>query len=196
THTYFLVQAELLNSDVRRTVGMLTNDVTGGSPLTPSNPGSTRQSLDFEERSLVVTLNQLLWDDWAVGARYKITDADLDGGSNIPASVPGASALQPDVRATLNQLYLYAIYQHPCGFFGQFDTVWSEQSNRGYSPGLPGDDFWQFNVYAGYRFFQRRAEVRLGVVNLTDRDYKLNPLTLYNELPRERMFTVALKFNF
>jgi len=196
THTYFLVQAELLNSDVRRTVGMLTNDVTGGSPLTPTNPGSTRQSLDFEERSLVVTLNQLLWDDWAVGARYKITDADLDGGSNIPASVPGASALQPDVRATLNQLYLYVIYQHPCGFFGQFDTVWSEQSNRGYSPGLPGDDFWQFNVYAGYRFFQRRAEIRLGVVNLTDRDYRLNPLTLYNELPRERMFTAALKFNF
>jgi Tfp pilus assembly protein PilF len=196
TRTYFLVQGEFLNSDVTRTIGMLTNDVSGGAPLTPTMPGSARQSLDFEERSVIVSVNQLLWDDWALGVRYKLTDADLDMGSSVPTSVTGASALSQDVSATLHQVYLYAIYQHPCGFFGQFDTVWSEQSNHGYSPSLPGDDFWQFNVYAGYRFFQRRAEVRLGVVNLTDRDYKLNPLTLYNELPRERMFTAALKFNF
>ena len=42
----------------------------------------------------------------------------------------------------------------------------------------------------------RRAELSVGVLNLTDRDYKLNPLTLYNELPRERLLTVSFKFNF
>jgi len=196
TRTYFLVQGEWLNSDVTRSVGLLTNDVSGGAPLTPTAPGTVRQSLDFEERSLTVSVNQLLGDDFALGARYKLTDADLDAGSSIPGTVPGASTLSPDVSATLHQLYLYAIYQHSCGFFAQFDTVWSQQSNRGYSPSLPGDDFWQFNLYAGYRFWQRRAEVRVGLLNLTDRDYHLNPLTLYNELPRERMLTVGLKFNF
>jgi hypothetical protein len=196
TRTYFLVQGELLNSDVTRTLGILTNDVTGGAPLAPTVPGSARQSLDFEERTLLVSVNQLLGEDWSVGARYKLTDADLDQGSNIPSTVPGASALSQDLSATLHQLYFYAIYQHRCGFFAQFDSVWSSQSNRGYSPSLPGDDFWQYNLYAGYRFWQRRAEVRLGLLDLTDKNYRLNPLTLYNELPRGRTLTVGLKFNF
>ena len=42
----------------------------------------------------------------------------------------------------------------------------------------------------------RRAEARFGVLNIGDSDYHLNPLTLYNELPRGRMFTVSLKLNF
>jgi outer membrane receptor protein involved in Fe transport len=91
---------------------------------------------------------------------------------------------------------LYAIYQHRCGFFAQFDTVWSQQSNQGYTPDQPGDDFWQFNVQVGYRFFQRRVEARLGVLNLTDQDYRLNPLTLYNELPHERTLVATLKWYF
>jgi outer membrane receptor for ferric coprogen and ferric-rhodotorulic acid len=104
--------------------------------------------------------------------------------------------LNQDVSATLHQIDLYGIFQHSCGFFSQFDAIWSQQSNRGYSPNLPGDDFWQFNLYVGYRFLQRRAEARLGLLNLADQDYRLNPLTLYNELPRERTLMVSLKFNF
>ena len=196
TRTYFLVQGEILQSDVTRTVGMLTNNVSGPAPLTPNMPSSVRQSLDFQEDSLTVAVNQLVGRDWAFGARYRLTYADLDAGASMPSSVSGASALRPDVNATLHQLYLYAIYQCPCGFFAQFDTVWSDQSNRGYSPSLPGEEFWQYNLYAGYRFLQRRAEARIGLLNLEDRDYRLNPLTLYNELPRGRMFTVSLKLNF
>jgi hypothetical protein len=36
----------------------------------------------------------------------------------------------------------------------------------------------------------------VGVLNITDQDYRLNPLTLYNELPRERTFVASLKFFF
>jgi len=36
----------------------------------------------------------------------------------------------------------------------------------------------------------------LGVLNLADRDYHLNPLTLYNDLPRERTLVASLKFYF
>jgi len=195
TGTYLLVQAEILDSDGARTVGILTNsDLL--VPI-PDSASSTRQSLNFEERSLVVAINQLIGAEWALGARYKLTDADLDGRfTQLSALMPGVSGLNQDVSATLNQLDLYAIYQHRCGFFGQFDAVWSQQSNRGYSPGLPGDDFWQFNLYAGYRFLQRRAEARVGLLNLGDQDYRLNPLTLYNELPRQRELTVSFKFNF
>ena len=104
--------------------------------------------------------------------------------------------MNPHVRATLHQLYLYANYYHPSGFFSQFKSVWSSQSNDGYSGPLPGDDFWQFNLFVGYRFFQRRMEARLGLLNLTDRDYRLNPLTLYNDLPRTRTLAASFKFYF
>ena len=60
----------------------------------------------------------------------------------------------------------------------------------------PGDDFWQLNAFVGYRFPRRYAELSVGVLNLTDRDYRLNPLTLYAELPRERTAVVTLKINF
>ncbi len=58
------------------------------------------------------------------------------------------------------------------------------------------EDFWQHNVYLGYRLPRRKAEVRLGFLNLFDRDYRLNPLNLHAELPRERMMAVNLRLNF
>jgi tetratricopeptide (TPR) repeat protein len=193
--TYIVVQGELLNSDASRIVGLITNSDT--TIPTPDSPSGTRQSLNYNEKALTVAVNQLLFTDWVFGARYRLTDADLSSNfQNISPGVFGAAGLNQDVSATLHQIDLYGIFQHSCGFFSQFDAIWSQQSNRGYSPNLPGDDFWQFNLYVGYRFLQRRAEARLGLLNLADQDYRLNPLTLYNELPRERTLMVSLKFNF
>jgi len=36
----------------------------------------------------------------------------------------------------------------------------------------------------------------IGGLNLTDKDYRLNPLTLYDELPRDRTFVARLQFSF
>jgi hypothetical protein len=99
------------------------------------------------------------------------------------------------VGSLLNQLELHANFNHSSGFFSEFQAVWYAQSNSGYSPDLPGDDFWQFNLFAGYRSPQRRVEVTVGLLNLTGRDYKLNPLTVYNELSRERTFVVRLNLS-
>ncbi len=197
TKTYLHLEGQFLNSDASRTLGILTNNPASGDPFTPGNTSSVNQELDFKERSFIATINQLVAKDLSIGARYKMTDADLTTHSfDVPAGVANASLLNQDVSATLHQVWLYAIFQHQSGFFAQFDTVWSQQSNRGYSPDRPGDDFWQYNVWAGYRFLQRRAELRFGLLNIGDRDYKLNPLTLYNELPRERTFVVSLKLDF
>jgi hypothetical protein len=195
TRTYFHAQGEILQSEGDRSIGMLVNSDT----LIPvaDTASSTRQSLDYEERSMTFALNQLLGNEYAVGTRYKFTDADLETRSlDIAPTVTGAGVLNQDVSAQLHQVWLYATYQHRCGFFAQFDTVWSKQSNDGYTPALAGDDFWQFNAYVGYRFLQRRGEVRVGLLNIGDEDYQLNPLTLYNELPRERTLTVSLKLDF
>jgi len=135
--------------------------------------------------------------EFALGGRYRLTYADLDGRfTDIPSTVPGVSALNQDESATLHQVHLYGIYNHWSGAFGQASTVWSHQSNHGYAGTRPGDDFWQFNVHVGYRFLRRHGEVGIGLLNITDRDYRLNPLTLYNELPRERTLVASLKFYF
>jgi len=49
---------------------------------------------------------------------------------------------------------------------------------------------------AGWSFYKRRLELKTGVLNLTDRDYRLNPLNLAPEYPRERTWMAALKFYF
>ena len=76
------------------------------------------------------------------------------------------------------------------------EALWYRQQNFDYTPDLPGDQFWQFNVYAGYRWPNRRAEVRVGLLNITDRDYRLNSLNLTETLPRERTLALSLKLNF
>jgi hypothetical protein len=91
---------------------------------------------------------------------------------------------------------VYALFNHPCGFFSKVEAVWSAQSNAGYAVDMPGDDFMQVNAFAGYRLPRRLAEFQVGVLNIGDRDYKLNPLNLYSELPRERTFVAEVKFNF
>jgi outer membrane receptor protein involved in Fe transport len=39
----------------------------------------------------------------------------------------------------------------------------------------------QMNAFAGYRSPRRRAELRLGLLNLTDRDYRLSPPNVMNQ---------------
>jgi outer membrane receptor for monomeric catechols len=100
------------------------------------------------------------------------------------------------VSALLHQVNLYAVYQHSCGFFAGWRSIWSGQSNDGYAIPLADVSFWQHDIYAGYRFWQRRGEVQIGLLNLTDTDYRLNPLTLYNELPRSRTFQASFRLQF
>jgi tetratricopeptide (TPR) repeat protein len=195
TRTYLYLQGELLKSDGTRTIGLLVNS----DPLVPiaDTASSTRQSLEFEEKSLSFGLNQLLGQEIALGSRYKVTHADLQTRSlDIAPTVTGAGVLNQDVESLMHQVWLYAIYQHRCGFFSQLDAVWSKQSNDGYTPSLPGENLWQFNASAGYRFLQRRAEIRVGLLNITDEDYHLNPLTVYREMPRDRTLAVSLKLEF
>ncbi len=194
TRTYIDLEAELLRSDAQRTYGALVN--SKGVPI-PDSASSGRESLLFEEKSLALSVNQLLGKEWAFGARYRISEANLDRSQlDLPAGIPGAEGLTQDVTAALHQINLFALYNHRCGFFSQFQGDWYAQSNQDYAPDIPGDEFWQFHFFVGYRFPGRLAELRLGVLNLTDRDYKLNPLTLYQELPRERTFTARLNFYF
>ncbi len=200
TRTYFGITGGLLKSDTSRTVGAVQFDPVPSVPTPdPFQPTTTRQSLDYDERTLTVTLNQLVGDILAVGATYQLSSARLKSEyPQLPDSIFQASpfALKQNQKATLNQLRLYALVNHPSGFFSGAEALWNAQDNDGYSPALAGDDFWQFNVFGGYRWWQRRAEVRLALLNLTDQDYHLNPLNLTTQLPRNRTLTVSFSLSF
>jgi len=189
TRTHVSLAGEILRSDADRSVGVF--DLPGSSGI----PATTREGLAFTERTLTVTVNQLFGDGWAMGAAYRLSDAELETDfRELPVSA--FAAADSTIAADLQQLVLFALMNHPSGCFARAEALWNVQSNRGYLVDRPGDDFWQFNSYVGYRFLRRRAEIRVGLLNLTDRNYRLNPLNLHAELPRERTLTVSLKFDF
>ena len=61
---------------------------------------------------------------------------------------------------------------------------------------LPEDKFWEVNVIAGYRFPKQKAEVAVGVLNIFDTDYRLDPINSHAEQPRSRTFYARLLINF
>ncbi len=190
TRTYLTVGTEVLESAVDTYVGGVENNF-----LRPRRNLLLRETLRYEEKSVGISLNQLLGDGFSVGTSYRISQASLN--DHFPDMAPTlARNPSSDVAGVLHQLNLYGIYNHRCGFFAQAGTVWTRQSNQHYAVDLPGDDFWQGNIFVGYRMAQRRLEVRLGLLNVSDVDYKLNPLNFYLELPRERTFVASLKMNF
>jgi len=196
--TFVGASGEILSSEVDQTVGVIEFQ-PGPSGQFPFTTSSTREELDFRERTLLVTLNQLIGDEWAFGARYRLSHAELeDLFPDVPASAQtvGGFSQHREVTAQLHQVDLALIYNHPSGVFSRGGAIWTSQRSNGYDPELPGEDFWQFNVEAGYRFARRRAEVRIGLLNIGDRDYRLNPLNLTAELPRGRTLAVTVLLNF
>jgi outer membrane receptor protein involved in Fe transport/Tfp pilus assembly protein PilF len=196
--TYVGISGEILNSTVNRVDGVFNYYPIGfDNPL----PQGLRENLDYNEKSLLVTVNQLLGRDWSLGARYLLTQAVLhDNFPDVPVTPPSLNIKDPILpsqrtEGVLQQVSLSAIYNHPCGFFTQGEAHWYGQNNSGYTPGESAD-FWQFNAFAGYRFLHRKAQVTLGLLNITDQNYNLNPLNLYNEPPRSRTLAMRLQLSF
>jgi tetratricopeptide (TPR) repeat protein len=198
TGTYLGVGAEWLQSDGTRTIGVYESQLFSST----AGASSTPQHLDYEEKSLAANINQLIGRDWSLGARYRVSDASLRRRlSDIPVGAVFEAYQKDD--GVLHQLDLYAKYTHPCGFFAEAQGLWrrQESSHRNDTllpdtSDLPGEDFWQVNVFVGYRFAHRRAELMVGGLNLCGQDYRLNPINHYAELPRERTYLVSFKFNF
>jgi outer membrane receptor protein involved in Fe transport len=201
TGTYLGISGEILNSTVHRVDGVF-NYYPDSLVLDNPVPSGLREHLDYDEKSLLVTANQLLGREWSLGARYRLTQAVLnDNFPDVRVSPPSLNIKNPTIpnqrtEGLLQQLSLSAIYNHPCGFFARGEALWEAQSNKGYKPAEPGDEFWQFNALVGYRFPRRKAEITLGLLNLTGQNYNLNPLNLYNELPRSRTLALRLQLSF
>ncbi|HEX3719618.1 MAG TPA: TonB-dependent receptor [Verrucomicrobiae bacterium] len=184
--TYLGLTGQLLNSTANRESGVM---IIGPSVI----PSDMPEHLDFHERDILATVDQLIAKDLAVGVSYQLTEGNLlDRFTQLPADLQPF----PNTSATLHQVDVHARFSDPSGFFAQFEALWTAQSNDGYTLAEPSGDFWQLNVLGGYRFPRNHAELTVGVLNLTGQNYKLNPLTEYNELPLTRTLMVSLKLDF
>src|SRR5207244_3732065 len=147
----------------------------------------------------------------SLGARYRYTFSHFR--EQFPAlqgalltvdssAVAQIAANAESIReAGLHELELFGLYNHPCGFFARADAKWYKQDNDTFTPtnrrlshfmnsGPPGDDFWQLDAVAGWRFYKNQCEISCGVLNITGTDYHLNPLNPYVELPRSQTFVL------
>ena len=225
---YFAVGFEKLDQSFDRTAGTFEQLNDFGVTL-GYLPSSQAEKNHYREEILTATINKLVGQNWSLGARYTYTKSDLE--REIPAltralavsqdsgQVDGlARASKTRAQSGLHALSLYALYNHPCGFFARGEANYYRQANADHvlsatlsepdadgmsfpiitstNQGLPGANFWQFNVLAGYRFYRNQCEVSCGVLNLTNQDYRLSPLNPYDELPRERTFVVRCKLSF
>jgi hypothetical protein len=191
SNTWFNVSANYISSEASREVGGIRS--AGGVLSAITIP----TDLSYRERTAQIGVNQLIGRDFAVGASYRISEAELD--ENAPTLTPAIAqkiGRLSHQASVLNQATLFGVINHPSGFFLRGETIWMHQSNREDVGSLVGDDFWHGNISAGYRFFRRRAEVALGILNVSDQDYRLHPLSLYSSIARERTFFVSFKFQF
>lgn len=192
----FYTGAEIrwLNSDGERTVGAASNSLP--IPL-PDTPTSTPQTLSSREQAVTAYAGWLLYRDWSAGVQYQLTQADLETRfPDLPDSADGLDDLEQNLTAQLHTVRLYLHFNHPSGWFAQWHSDWTQQQTDGASPASESERFWQHHLFAGYRFPRRRAEIRLGILNLTDTDHRLHPLTLDGNRTRERTFTASLRLNF
>ncbi len=103
----------------------------------------------------------------------------------------------------LHELGFSVNWNSPSGFVSRVEANFYKQSLhddlRGLAPGaLPrrGDEFVQFNAFAGYRFNRNLCEISAGFFNLTDQNYQLSPLSPYYDIARQRTFVVRFRLSF
>jgi hypothetical protein len=192
TGTYIDVEGQMLTSRGNQLIGAWT-----GTPALALN--DLNQTQYFQEKDAFASVSQLIGKEVAVGARYTLTAVDVTANDFSP--VTGLTYQQNHENSTLNEFSLFGNYYLPCGFFSQFQGNWWIQHNayNNFAAGglsEPGDNFWQFNLYGGYRFPRRHIEMAIGLVNMFNQGYNVDPVTYFLEQARTRTLVASLKFNF
>ncbi|MEA3208276.1 MAG: hypothetical protein QOE70_1333 [Chthoniobacter sp.] len=224
SHTYLAVEYQTVRQKVDRVTGSF-DQLRGLLTYVGYTPSSLTENLRYREDTLTATLNQLAGDCSSFGARYRYVHSRLERRN--PELVEALARMPDDALAArakaldqsgLHALSLYAIFNHPSGFFARAEANWYRQQSDSRSTtvifpepganaqatsrlhnenlGLPGEDFWQFDVFAGYRFYRNQCELGCGLLNLSGADYRLFPLNPYLDLPRDRTFVLRCKLNF
>jgi opacity protein-like surface antigen len=202
TRTYASLTLELLRSSVDRWRGSYSQ-TNSNLPV----PDHLSERLDYEEKSLLAGLDQLIGERWAAGAGYQWSHADLRstwltgypqvvGGFDPDSGVRVFSPNFTKRSGDLHQLQLRLRYHHPNGFFAGTDGHWWGQEADENDNALPSSWFWQWNLNAGWRSPQRRIECGVGLLNVLGGWSGLHPINLHTDPLRQRTLATHLRLSF
>ena len=151
-------------------------------------PASYSQEHRYLEQGIRFTANQILAEEWFAQGSYQFTQNKLDSNTtNIPNYTDDLPA-----EANLNSIRGSLLYQRKDGWFTRASAIWHIQ-DRQMMKISDHEDFFQINLFFGYRLSRHRGEMTIGILNLNDKNYGLSPLTPYEELPRERMIYLRIR---
>lgn len=184
-----------LHAEVSRSTAEGARDVGALLEAASTDPIALRETADFEQRRLNLSAHQLIGEYFALGAGYTWTESTITDVFPGVVDTPAAPA-RAEARTRLAQLELSVAFNHPSGLFAQWQSAWNRQTNTDGNPDYPGDEFWHHNLWLGWRFLQRRAELAVGLLNLTDQDYRIYPLNWYVEDYRSRTVALRLRLAF
>lgn len=92
-----------------------------------------KEELDYEEWGGSVYVNQLIGDEWALGARYTYTTGELD--RSIPeltaAAIGGFSSSE---SSALHQAEAYLIWNHESGWYSRLNARFSRRKTTATRP--------------------------------------------------------------
>jgi hypothetical protein len=192
--TYLSLGGQWLKAERDRKLGLFLSDPNYDPGPTP---GLIEEQVHFQEYALGASAHQLVGDEFSFGVQYRLSYAQLK------RSFPEYQGLgfggvddNSDWQGWLQTLSLSGLYRHPSGVFARAEGVLFAQDREQDGASLPGDTFWQVNLSVGYRFPKQKAEVSVGVLNLLDNDYQLDPINQYAEQPRSRTFFARVLLNF
>lgn len=193
TRTYITVEGLDLRSDVRRNVGYFEYNATRPAALR-GLASTTLETLEYEEQSARISVNQVFAREWFGQAHYQFTRAELDRGlPSIPAS-PAFDRVASE-SADLHRASGSLLYQRRDGLFARSTITYLHQ--EAVTPSGPSsDDLALFDFYIGWRFPRHLGEIAVGLLNAGDSDYRLSPLTAHEEFPRRRSLYLRLRLNF
>jgi hypothetical protein len=201
SQTFLTLQVQSLESDLHEDVGAYYHLARLTVPPPNFEPGTAPEELRYHEPSVSLAVNRLLGPYVASGVSYSYTRSTLDLSDAFILGLAPYPVEQDQLEAQLHKVSGYLQFALPSGFYARAEAQWYLQFNSGYVPGtsdppLPESQFTQVNLYAGWRFWHRRGEVTCGVMNVGGRDYSLNPLNVYSELPRSRVWMGRVRINF
>ena len=198
SRTWWGASVNVIEEGVDRSRGIFTGYSAGVFPSTPAYfADTTSERLDYEEQSVAFTLNQLIGNQFSVGAGLRVTRSELE--TTLPELVGSTPFANLDDEATLTEVMLSANWNSPTGLFARIEANYYSQDleeDPSRTPYHPGDSFWQFNALAGYRFLNNQCEISAGVLNIGDTNYQLSSLNPYSEIVHDRTAVIRCRFTF
>lgn len=158
----------------------------------------TRNRVDYQEDSMQVSLRKLFSRHFSAGLQYEVSHANLRQSYLLPIEFDAPSHRSSTYSGILHSLKWDVLANLPNGLFAGADAVWRQQADLSdtHLGAISGDNFWQVDLFAGYRSPLRHFEVRAAMLNVTGAGYRLNPINSYPDLPRSPTLALSVKINF